>query len=157
MVNAAAARRCAEGSAANVHGSGMCVRRSTTAEEGGAAQRPRGQDKRASREEAGLETHSGSRAPTTLPPGTRPEVSALSYLLSRNLEEKRMKEEEEKRKEEEDQQRRSGGGGRGGRHWNRSSCRSWTSLPRAARSSRLPGSVRLLSWKRLRSLLSCSS
>ena len=33
----------------------------------------RGQEKRAGREEAGLESHSGLRAPTPLPPGTRPE------------------------------------------------------------------------------------
>ena len=32
-----------------------------------------GQEKRAGREEAGLETHSGLRAPTPLPPETRPE------------------------------------------------------------------------------------
>ena len=33
---------------------------------------PRGQEKRAGREETGLETHSGLRAPTPLPPGMRP-------------------------------------------------------------------------------------
>ena len=86
---------------------------------------PRGQEKRAGREEAGLETHSGLRAPTPLPPGMRPaplsevagpqkcdrtvrapllaanetlDSAALSFLLNRALEE-----EEERRKREEEQ------------------------------------------------------
>ena len=81
----------------------------------------RGQEKRAGREEAGLETHFGLRAPTPLPRGMRMahlsevagpqrcdrtnetlDSAALSFLLNCALEEKE-KEEEERTKREEEQ------------------------------------------------------
>ena len=63
------AAACAYGGAA-----GSCGEAPPQREQGGAGQRPTGrQENRAGMEEAGLRTHSGLRAPTLLPPGTRPE------------------------------------------------------------------------------------
>ena len=42
---------------------------------------PRGQKKTTEEEEAGLETHSGLRASTPLPPGTRPEPRRAAALV----------------------------------------------------------------------------